>query len=450
MKKRLLAIILSVVMVVSVVAVLAACKDNPTGGDYPDGLPVEEGKITFYVEIKDFEMPTYASPFLLGPYLLPEGETAWAPFAAEMKNLENTDIWYYVLDKAELDTTVEKWNNYMIDLGYNAASGLPADKQGEAGTYLKSDKTAAPGGMDNPSFEYTAGDRVVNLGEDTFSVTIDEPATNAKTTLCVSVEEGILGEHSEVLILGGFNGWDAAKGKATPNADFTEWKLVLTDVLCTDYEYKILICEDTTKIDQASLENGVWDALLAEKVNGYSVKAYVEVNAQGGNMSVSIKKVNNNSTVDLAGTNRKTEDRSVLRKADAQTKQDDEKKIVSPFIDIVKTVEVTFEVKFAAKLEGYHVWVAGGMNGWGEGKTELKSTDGITWTVTMELDKALLGTEIEFKVVLTPTEAWSWDLQYSGTGEQGDHGNAKVTLPETISGNISLFGTAVLALPTAA
>ena len=444
-------------MVVSVVAVLAACKDNPTGGDYPEGLPVEEGKITFYVEI-DYDMPTYASPFLLGPYLLPEGQTEWAPNAAEMKNLKDTKIWYYVLEKAELDQTIEKWNNYMIDLGYNAASGLPADKQGESGTYIKSDNTAAnagESGMDNPSFEYKAGDRAINLGKDSFTLNgskMEEPAT-IKTTLCVSIEADLLGEHSEVLFMGGFNGWDASKAKATPNADYTEWRLALNDVLCTDYEYKILICQDTTKIDQETLANGVWDAMLAEKVNGYSVKAYVEVNAQGGNMSVSIKKVNNNSTVDLAGTNRKTEDRSVLRYDDHQLKQDDEKKIISPYIDIVKTVEVTFEVKFAAKLEGVHVWMMGAFNGWSEGAAvEFTSTDGITWTAKYQLDKAKLGDkDVEFKIIVNDKATFSWGggSEYGEGGAIGA-GNAKFDIPAEITGTISVFGTTVLPVPTAA
>ena len=436
MKKKLLAIILSVVMVVSVVAVIAACDGN---GNYPEGLPVEKGKITFYVDLGDYEMPSYASPFLLGPYLLPEGETAWAPFAAEMTRLEGTNIWYYVLEKDVLDESVEKWNNYMIDLGYNEASGLPADKRGEAGSYLKSDKTAAPGGMDNPSFEYKAGDRVVNLGEDSFSVTISAPATNAKTTLSVTFAEA-LGEHAEVLFMGGFNGWSADSAKTTASADRKTWSLVLTDVLCTDYEYKILICEDTTKINQDTVANGVWDAQL-NAVEGKLPKAYIEVNAQGGNMSVSITKRYNNSTISL-GT---------LDLADVKEVEDETSHVVSRTIDTVKTVEVTFELKFAAKLEGYHVWLIGSLNGWDTAKPlELTSTDGITWTAKYDLDKALLGQEVQFKVVLTATTEWSWDIQYGAGGVAGAD-NAVGTLPAEVSGNIQLFGPSItLALPTAA
>ncbi len=429
MKKKILAILLSVVLVLGAVAVLAACKpDGPTPGE----VPTEEGKVTFYCTIEGYEVPEYASPFLQGPYT---SGGKWQP-GEEMKNVEGTNIWYAIIDitPEELlanynDETKDegKWSNYMVDLGYNAKSGLPEDKQGERGSYLKSDETAAPGGTDNPSYEYTGGN-TVNLGTQHFTLNPIAPPVRISTDATVQFTEA-LGANAEVQIRGGFNNWgnDGVEAKATPGADRKTWSLHLDGLIVSSYEFKVLVCTDTTQIKQDEHKDDAWNATLEDG----KTKAYIEVNYGGGNINYAFKNRDNGSPAYILGD-------AVLDLSTAVEKPNDDNTVINRQIDLQDSIEITFSVSFKEALpDGYTVWIGGngpfGGSDWNkELFPQMTSTDRKTWTVTLNVDKALIGTEIECKVCAQQTTAFDWDVGYNWgeNGEEHAGGNYKFTLAE--------------------
>lgn len=410
---------------------------NQGGGDAE--IPVEEGKITFYCAVEGIDMPTYASPFLLGPYAT--DTDAWAP-GKEMKNLEGTNIWYVCLDVAPLSEEHwgTQWNNYMVDLGYNASSGLPADKIGEAGKYLKSDETAAPGGMSNPTFEYDGGD-TVNLGTQHFSVTIDQPDTIAQTTLRVSFTEE-LGANAQVVIAGGFNGWkwDSVATKSADDASV--YDLVIKDVLCTDYTYLIAVCLDTTKITEETKDAAsVFDRLDAEGNCAY-IKIFDSSAANSDhNLEVSIVKGDNNAVRDLAGTQTAIPEYDVERVSLDITKPVFNEESKTWEVDIASYEEITLKIEFTEALAAdLNVYVQGNLlTGWGTA-LKFESTDRKVWTCTAKVASASIGQEEEFKVVVIAGDfAWEGGAEFGVPGDDGSVGNAHIVLK---SGENALFASA--------
>ncbi len=464
--KRILTLLVVLAMVFGCLFAIAACKPDededkePSGGD--SDVPTVDGKVTLYLTAEFGEEPAeYVSIFFCG------GANGWLDGTkggevmtdSVMTRLGTTNTYYI---QVALDSSASQYNEYKVGLGYNDKSPLPKDKWGMQGYGYTSDE--CPGGMDNLSFEYDGSAKTVNLGTHHFNKAVPAPE-RANFTVAVRFSKP-LGENAEVYFMGAFTnpGWNATAGKATLNEDRTVATLALNQIVIASYEYKILVCEDVTQIDPEHKNDAdgnfdAWNALYKtdyRNEDGKPVRAFVEVNAGGGNLSVLFTRLNKNATVYLAGT-------TAEKDVDDPVALDLSEVVVSEHkndgkadgtydrkIDTVKTVEVTFELKFAAKLEGYNVYLAGGMTGWQDGRLQLTSTDKITWTVKATIDKKLLGKDVEFKVILNKKELpvgkdfWASDnIEYGG-----NDGNAKITLPTTVDKNISLFATPQ-ALPAA-
>ena len=326
MKKRLLAILLALVLCFSAFALIACnnCEHDFVNGEctkcgekdpnYKPGgdadVPVADGKVTIYFTMADdsVALPEYASVFYAG------GLTGWAEHGEEVpefKNVEGTKLYYIQI---AYDATKEQATEYSLTLGYNSKSGLPADKCG-IDWNKKSDLCATFEYGTNATFTYTEGATKIDLGTHKFSTAIGAPETADEVELRVTFSEA-LPETAEVYFMGGFAGWDAAKGKATANEDRTVYTLKLEDILCTDYDYKILVVKDkslavTTEGEgDDAKELGIWDWNIAEPEFPEGVgdeesvmRAYIEIGAEdGGNIKMSIMKSDDGSYIDMAGT----------------------------------------------------------------------------------------------------------------------------------------------------
>lgn len=467
--KRILTLLVVLAMVFGCLFAIAACKPDeedpnkkpPVDGDTTD-IPTADGKVTLYLTAEFGETPAdYVSIFYAG------GANGWydgtkgdAMNVSVMTRLGETSTYYIQI---ALDSSADKYNEYKVGLGYNDKSPLPADKWGMQAYGYTSDE--APSGLDNNKFEWDGSAKTVDLGTHHFNKAVPAPE-RANFKLAVRFSEP-LGENAEVYFMGAFTnpGWNAAAGKATISEDRTMATLDLTQVVIASYEYKVVVCEDVTQIDpehktDADGNIDVWNALYKtdyKSEGGKPVKAFIEINAGGDNLSVLFTRLNRNATVYLAGTTAAAADEPVaIDLGEAVVSEHKNGGVADGTydrkIDTIKTVEVTFEVKFASKLEGYKVYLAGGMTSWGDGALELTSEDGITWTVKATIDKGLLGTDVEFKVVVSKTALTPGpDFWADGRVEYGDGtgGNAKITLPATAEDNISLFKEAQK-LPTAA
>lgn len=304
-------------------------------GPGPDvDVPVEEGKVTLYFTMADdsVALPSYASVFFAG------GQTGFATglAAPEFKNLAGTKTYYIQI---AYDATKDKANEYQLVVGYNTSSGCSADKCGLIWdmSYGKSDECEEVKYPDNPKFTYAEGAKKVNLGVHKWSTAIPEPvAIDVDVRITFSEE---LGENAEVYIMGGFNGWDVSKAKASPlktqneqNQEVTDrsvWSISLKDVICGDYQYKVLVYKDGSKaenltwqqpkkdaegnpVEPAEMEEiGIWDRFVTtpdwtglgdheatDKLLGYTVIA-------GGDQNLPISIVESDALigfVDLAGT----------------------------------------------------------------------------------------------------------------------------------------------------
>ncbi len=458
MKKSLLAIILAVVMLLSF-GVFAACQPDepdpgpgPGPGPQPSGdadVPVTEGMVTIYFTMADdsVALPEYASVWFTG------GQTSWAERpdgadgAKECINVENTKLYYVqVAYNAEL----EKANEYHLTLGYNAKSGLPADKQGIDWNY-KSDAAANLGPLDNLTFEYDGSAQKIDLGTQKWSTELPKPERIAKTELRVTFSEA-LGENAEVYFMGGFNGWDATKAKATPNADRTIYSLELEDMLCTAYEFKILVFKDINDVTMKDAEGkdlGIWDRTSKADPNA---SAHIEIGAPAGNLSVSIRKVDNGSYIDLCDTvSEATEDVEKkgldLSKAFKEFKKDADGNDTEAYTwKLFLGSEVTFTCEFSTALTGKFVYIAGSFEGW-KG-TKMTTTDDIHYTITL---KGVDAGEAQFKVLVFDTDAFAWSggvefgvPKADGSGME----NATVTVTAA-GGTVALFAEPLVYAPAA-
>lgn len=424
MKKKIFAILLVLALCVSVLTVIAACNtDDNTNNNAPGDIPTEEGKVTFYCTIEDYEVPSYATPVLQGPYN-PEGK--WQP-GVFMTNIEGTNTWYVIVDIApetllaniqedegKPDDQKGKWNNYMICMGYNASSGMPTDKLGDPSAAYKSDETAAPGGMNNPTYEYSGGN-TVNLGAQHFTQKIIPAPDFFDTKLAVKTVA--LGEYADVQIRGSFNNWgnEGETIKATPNADRTEWTIDVKAILVGGENiFKVLICEDTREIKDDKNKDNSWTAQNKEGKNAYIQVVY------GKDPS------DNNCTFSATRSDKTAGIVYIV----GETTVLDPSKAVDRVIDLKATTEVTFTVEFSEKVaDGLKVWIGGSAPFFGawtaESFPEMTTTDRKTWTLTVEIDDKLFGNEYEFKVIVGDNEDDLWKNTNFGD-DKGE--NAKLTL----------------------
>lgn len=274
MKKSLLAL-------VALAAIgLAACGENPTPtpDPKPDPVPVdvptEEGKCTFYFTMADasVEMQSFGSIYLTG------GAFGWKTGyeALELQKLGETKVYYVQIANDAFDTTADQGMEYNLVMGYNHSANMPDASSGlQWVDGRKSDECAAPGGLNNLSFAYTAGDLKVDLGTHTFSNQLPQPAEPLKNYKFVVEFEKAVPEYGSVLIFGSFDGWKTPSGETaaqcaadhlmTPNEDRTVWTFNNATLVAGNYVCKILV-EYNKNVETGAI---AWNA-VAETPENYA------------------------------------------------------------------------------------------------------------------------------------------------------------------------------------
>ena len=224
---------------------LTGCKGNePTqGGD----IPVGDDCTTFYFTLAEgsVDFKEYETVYLTGGFY--GWVTGYDAIALEL--LEGTTTYYAVVTNDTLDFTASQGTEYNLVLGYNETAQMPAASSGlQWVDGRKSEECAAPGGLDNLSFEYTEGQQTIDLGTHTFSKSLSAPTAPLQNYgLKVTFAEAVP-EYAKVLVFGSFNGWktpgddeEVARqyiqdATMTPNTERTEFTLTLSQVIAGDYE----------------------------------------------------------------------------------------------------------------------------------------------------------------------------------------------------------------------
>lgn len=459
MKRQILTVVLALVLVLSLVAMIACeteCKHNyvdgvctecgaedpnakkddeggnNTTGDLPSDIPQTKA-VTYVFKLADGNaaIPTYVSPYLTGTTVTDPG-FATGTAALELKPLGETG-WYYVESELAPNPEAEgdnAWNEYQLVLGYNATSGLgDADCGLKWNDSLKSNECLEYAYPTNPAFEYTAGQKVVNLGTHTFA-TIPSAPNKVSTTLVVKFDNA-LPEAATVIIMGGINGWgndsfnedgslkdgEEAKLVMVPNTERTEYSIAVADIVTAEYEFKIVV------------HGKGWD-----KKDGTRWGGVEYAGADGANGKVEITLIDDGETIELFDG-----------VAQAYSESTD--------------VNTKLVAKFASALpEGATVAIFGSMNGWGNSSFEngmLKDGEAAKIILTPNDDRTeysiemtLETIEYNFKLVVygkgwtgVESERWgSGGTQYGGEDGTGKT-DAKVTPAE---GSVELFGGAQL------
>lgn len=365
--RLVLALVLALVMVFALTActqhdcekdghkfVEGACKycgekESAGGGDLPDGLPVEDGKVTFYLTLTDIELASHNSIWLCGPMNYTEESTDFGATAAEMIRLGTTDVYYVQYDAAKVEAAlvegVTNAGQYQLALGYNASSGASADKQGVNWSFKFVQETT---GLDNPSWAelYTAGSKAVNLGDVTFDSQPGAVVVLEKVTFTVTLDAA-LPEGWIVVMPGSHVDWDndITKDAMTPSADRKVWSFEVEGILEGTYEYQILVEKaDATAITWSHHTEGAPD----------------------GNETIAITGMDNNNEVALRG------EPAVFDSAIFAAKE--------------TVTNVTIVVKLTEALpEGYSLYLPGTVTSWTPSAHPMTaSADGLTWTFLIE------------------------------------------------------------------
>lgn len=354
-------------------------EEEKTGGDLPEGLPVAEGKVTFYLTLVDITLEARNSIWLCGPMNYTAESTDFGKTAVEMVRLGETNVYYYQYDVAAVEaglTAAANPGEYQLVLGWNANSGAAAEKQGVNWSF-KFDQTTSD--LDNPSWAelYTAGTTSINLGEVKFSCgQPGAPVKLEKVTFQVELTEA-LPEGWVVVMPGSHAAWEKNDTTVmTPSADRKTWSLEVTNIYEGTYEYK----------------------LVAAKADGNMNWANTTVGAGGDNETVSLTGMDNNHVVDLRGEPA-TFDAAIFAAAVATN----------------STLTVTFS---AALEEGVQVALPGAFNGWSpENALMTPNADRTVWSITV----ASASEGDQFKVIVIPqgnTVGWG-----GGNTEYGNGGD---------------------------
>lgn len=403
-----LALVLALVMVFALTAcaqhdcekdghefVEGVCKhcgeEEKTGGDLPEGLPIEDGKVTFWLTLTDIggkgpALSEWNSIWLCGPMNYTADSSDFGATAAEMKRLGETNVYYALVDVAGVEaglTAAANPGEYQLTLGWNANSGAAAEKQGVNWMY-KFDQTTS--GLDNPKWAdlYTAGTTNINLGEVAFSCgQPGAPVKLEKVTFQVELTEA-LPEGWYVAMPGSHSGWNTQVGdhlKMTPSADRKTWSLEVANIYEGTYEYKLLAVKvDATELNWANLTVGAGDA----------------------NETVALTGMDNNQIVPLRG----------------EPASFDAALFANP-VATNSTITVTFSAPLA---EGVTVCIPGAFNGWNIGAAMTPNADRTVWSFAVES----VENGAEFKVVVFAegvTPAWNAGTEFCAEGGA----NAKIS-----------------------
>ena len=482
--KRIVAVLVALIMVVTCVFALAACKehkceskcpecqkctnkdckeeackDKCPGHSSPAEVPVAEGKVTLYITAVFAEaLPAYATVYYAG------GATGWATQGNALTHLEGTDIWYIQL---ALDSSVSQYNEYKVGLGYNATAGVGEEKQGmDAYAYTS---TEAPSGLENNKFTWDGTAKKVDLGTHHFDKQIPAPEKIKNVELRVTFKEA-LGENADVIIGGAFNGWDWTN-QATPveGTGRKTWSIKLNEIIIADYQYLILVCPDTTMITEETKNDGVWGAMfdpekiadfvpqaLAEeaeeegeeeeaelKVHAY-IKIYNVLNTSaGGNLIYSASRRDDNNHVDLFMHEGEIEPLDLM--GDMVPTEDMEngvsKGTYTLLLDTSKPIDVNFTVAFTTALPTWqYVYLAGSMEGW-HGTLMTASSDRKTFTATITVGVG----SYEFKVVVTPAEMAQDAENVWAVAGRKEVNTSNATVKVEAAGKLDLFEEAQVA-----
>lgn len=354
----------------------AACQPtepDPTDGTTPSGttppagdvnVPTEDGKVTFYFTLGEGSpaQDSFASYFLTG------GVTNWATGNTgelEFQQLNDSNVYYCITDLT-IDPTASQGLDYQLLVGYNATSGMSQSEQGiKWDDSRKSDVSAAPGGLNNPTYEWAEGQNTVNLGTHIIEKKLSAPKT-IDTTLVVTFKEA-LPEGASVAMYGSMNNWGNSGVEVcicTVSEDRLSASLKLENALVADYEFKVVVYAPGVEVNSETQWTGT---------------AY---GAGDGNASFSI------------GTLDENEEIPVMRDVE----------YTAP-TGISATLRVTFS---EAVAEGSIVHMYGNFQGWGykEGACEMTSEDGKVWTITVP---ELATGELQFKVLVFAAGSTAFD-----------------------------------------
>lgn len=356
----------------------------------PSGeIPTEEGKITFYFTLGEGSVAqdSFASYFLTG------GCTGWATGNSgelEFKQLNDGNI-YYCISDVTIDPSAEQGLDYQLLVGYNATSGMTDGLGIQWIDDRKSDVSAAPGGMNNPTFEWAEGQNTINLGTHVVEKKLDAPK-KVNTTLVVTFKEA-LPEGANVALYGSMNNWGNSGVEqcvCTVSADRMSASLALTDVLVANYEFKAVVYAPGVEVNSSTQWTGT---------------AYVgDVTAENGNGQFSI------GTLDA----------------------DNEIEVISDIeYEVPSTLNATLRVTFSTALpEGAIVHIYGNFQGWGyaEGTCEMTSEDNTVWTINVS---ELNAGELQFKCLVFEAGAtefgWGKGTEY---GNEGGNFTYNVTIAD--------------------
>ena len=325
-------------------------EEAPAGGDLPAGLPIEDGKVTFWLTLTDIELKEWNSIWLCGPMNYTAESTDFGATATEMTRLGETNVYYALVDVAGVEaglTAAANPGEYQLTLGWNANSGAAAEKQGVNWMY-KFDQTTS--GLDNPKWAdlYTAGTTNINLGEVKFSCgQPGAPVKLEKVTFQVEFTTAVP-EGWVIYMPGSHTGWNNNIGdhmRMTPSEDRKTWSLEVTNIYEGSYEYQILA-------EKADAEALTW--------------ANHTVGAPEGNETVELTGRDNNNVVPLRGEPASFAEGLFDAKA--------------------KATNVTIVVKLATALpEGWTIYLPGTITSWTPSAHAMTpSADGLTWTFVIE------------------------------------------------------------------
>lgn len=258
-------------------------------GEKTPEVPVEEGKVTFYLELgADYGVTSlneWESIFVTGGF----NGFATGYNAFEFQQLGETTTYYAQVSLDAVDFTANQGTEYQLLLGYNQSAGLGEKDSGLQ--WIDTRKSyecneGVGGGLGNPTFEYTEGAQTINLGTHNFKANLEKVEPIQNVTLSLELTEA-LPEYGQILIFGSFNGWqtpgegkDNAKlindAKMTPDADRKVFTYHLAEVLPGDYEC-CFCCEYTTVTDSITWNKVGGDANIPFSITGANAGKTVDV-----------------------------------------------------------------------------------------------------------------------------------------------------------------------------